>query len=91
MNNRIVIPEYVKIAVDMAGRIYKGEFDEQEKLRGRSTLAGEYNVSPETIRRAMRLLEDMEVVTVSQEVEYMLSLKKKHINLWNALNKRKYR
>lgn len=66
MSNRIVLPEYMKIAVDMAARIFKGEFDEQEKLRGRSTLAGEYNVSPETIRRAMRLLEDMEVVTVNQ-------------------------
>ncbi|WP_058486286.1 TrkA C-terminal domain-containing protein [Defluviitalea phaphyphila] len=60
------VPIYVKIAVDMAGRIYQGEFKESEKLRGRSTLAGEYNVSPETIRRAMRLLEDMEVVTVTQ-------------------------
>lgn len=66
MSNRIVSPRYMKIAVDMAGRIYKGEFSEREKLRGRSTLAGEYNVSPETIRRAMRLLEDMEVVTVTQ-------------------------
>lgn len=66
MQSHIEIPVYVKISVDMAGRIYKGEFLEGEKLRGRSTLAGEYNVSPETVRRAMRLLEDMEVVTVSQ-------------------------
>ncbi|NLK97996.1 TrkA C-terminal domain-containing protein [Defluviitalea saccharophila] len=66
MNSGLEVPTYMKIAVDMAGRIYKGEFLEGEKLRGRSTLAGEYNVSPETIRRAMRLLEDMEVVTVTQ-------------------------
>lgn len=66
MTTHIEVPVYMKIAVDMAGRIYKGEFLEGEKLRGRSTLAGEYNVSPETIRRAMRLLEDMEVVRVTQ-------------------------
>ncbi|NLK21888.1 MAG: GntR family transcriptional regulator [Epulopiscium sp.] len=66
MQSRAGVPVYMKIAVDMAGRIYKGEFLEGNKLRGRSTLAGEYNVSPETIRRAMRLLEDMEVVTVTQ-------------------------
>lgn len=60
------MPRYMKIAVDMASRIYHGDFKEGEKILGRSTLAGEYNVSPETIRRAMTLLEDMEVVSVSQ-------------------------
>lgn len=60
------MPRYMKIAVDLASRIYHGEFKEGEKILGRSTLAGEYNVSPETIRRAMILLEDMDVVTVSQ-------------------------
>jgi len=60
------MPRYMKIAVDMASKIYHGEFKEGEKILGRSTLAGEYNVSPETIRRSMILLEDMDVVTVSQ-------------------------
>ncbi len=62
----IDVPVYRKIALDIAGRICRGEFKEGDKIHGRSTLAGEYNVSPETIRRAVFLLEDMKVVTVSQ-------------------------
>jgi K+/H+ antiporter YhaU regulatory subunit KhtT len=66
MGEHLESPIYKKIALDMASRVYKGEFKEGQRIRGRSTLAGEYNVSPETIRRAMRLLEDMKVIAVSQ-------------------------
>lgn len=58
-------PIYQQIAIDIANRIYSGEFDEGTKIFGRSTLAGEYNVSPETIRRAMILLQDTNIVDVS--------------------------
>ncbi len=77
MFQRHEIPRYMKIAVDMAERICEGEFPDKAKLRGRSTLASEYNVSPETIRRAMRLLEDMEVVTVSQGSGIYINSKEK--------------
>lgn len=60
-------PRYIKIAIDIAQRIYKGEFPEGYKLKGRSTLASEYNVSPETIRRSVALLEDMNVVKVHEK------------------------
>lgn len=66
MNERVETPTYVKIALDMAGKIYRGELKEGQKLHGRSVLAGEYGVSPETIRRAMSLLEDLKVISVSQ-------------------------
>lgn len=59
-------PRYQKIALDIANSIYKGQFKEGEKIYGRSTLAGKYNVSPETIRRAIKLLEDVEVVVSEQ-------------------------
>ncbi|MDI6617731.1 MAG: TrkA C-terminal domain-containing protein [Clostridiales bacterium] len=59
-------PLYQQIAIDVARRIVKGEFEIGSKIYGRSTLAGEYNVSPETIRRAIILLQDMNVVNVSQ-------------------------
>lgn len=66
MSERLEMPRYVKIAVDVAVRIYKGDLPEGGKLRGRSILAGEYNVSPETIRKAMKLLEDRGVVKVNK-------------------------
>jgi K+/H+ antiporter YhaU regulatory subunit KhtT len=59
-------PMYRQIALDIASKICRGELKEGERIFGRSILAGEYNVSPETIRRAMFLLEDMQVVLVNQ-------------------------
>ncbi|EJO5347583.1 GntR family transcriptional regulator [Clostridium botulinum] len=60
-------PKYIKIAIDIAKRIYNKEFKVGEKVRGRSTLSSKYNVSPETIRRAVSLLKDMQVVQVTEK------------------------
>lgn len=56
------IPTYKKIALDIANKIKQGSIEEGEILHGRSSLASKYHVSPETIRRAIMLLEDLEVV-----------------------------
>lgn len=62
---RVTKPVYQQIALDIASRIANGEFQPGTRLSGRSTLAGQYNVSPETIRRAVFLLMDMKIVTVA--------------------------
>lgn len=62
---QITIPRYLKIAVNLSSRIASGEISEGEKLKGRSILATEYNVSPETIRRAMSILSDKNVVEIA--------------------------
>lgn len=67
MSKRTNIPAYLKIALDIASRIVNGDFVEGEKLSGRSTLVGIYNVSPETIRRSIALLQDMDVVIVEEK------------------------
>lgn len=56
--------QYLQIALDLASRIAAGELEEGYRLYGRSVMASEYAVSPETIRRALRLLADMKVVQV---------------------------
>lgn len=61
---KITIPRYLKIAVHLSSRIASGEIAEGQKLKGRSVLSTEYNVSPETIRRSMSILEDKEVVRI---------------------------
>ncbi|MDU7441409.1 MAG: GntR family transcriptional regulator, partial [Clostridium sp.] len=61
MNNSS-IPTYKKIALDIANKIQLNNILEGDILHGRSTLSSKYNVSPETIRRSMILLEDVEVV-----------------------------
>lgn len=62
MSFRMEAPVYARIALDLAGKIASGELAEGEKISGRSLLAALYRVSPETIRRAIQLLEDIEIV-----------------------------
>lgn len=63
---------YKSIALDIAGRIVSGEFPVNSKISGRSLLAGQYHVSPETIRKAIGLLKDESIVSVSQGKEIIV-------------------
>jgi DNA-binding GntR family transcriptional regulator len=63
-NSPLHIARYITIAMDMAERVTNGAYKEGQKISGRSTLAGLYNVSPETIRRALSLLQEAGVVKV---------------------------
>jgi len=74
----------MRIAIDLAHRICNDEFKENDKVRGRSTLAGEYNVSPETIRRSMVLLSEAGVVEVRQKSGIFIKSKK---NAYNFIQK----
>ena len=83
-------PLYQQIAIDVARRIVKGEFEIGSKIYGRSTLAGEYNVSPETIRRAIILLQDMiskdeafKFIDRFKDIESIVSLKTELINFFH--------
>ncbi|MGI6238391.1 MAG: TrkA C-terminal domain-containing protein [Christensenellales bacterium] len=58
------LPQYQRIAYDIASRVAAGEIPVRRKMSGRSLLASEYGVSPETIRRALKLLSDMKVVAI---------------------------
>lgn len=60
------VATYAKIALDIANRIVNGEMPEGRRLSGRSLMSTEYGVSPETIRRAFSLLEELQVVEVMQ-------------------------
>ena len=67
MRQTVVPSQYLQIALDLANRIAQGELPEGSRIYGRSVMASEYNVSPETIRRALRLLADMKVVEVKPQ------------------------
>jgi K+/H+ antiporter YhaU regulatory subunit KhtT len=60
-------PKYEKIALDIAYSIANGEWKEGEMVTGRSTLSGKYSVSPETIRRSLALLEELQVINVIEK------------------------
>lgn len=67
MRETLVPSQYLQIALDLAQRIARGDLPEGSRIYGRSVMASEYNVSPETIRRALRLLADMKVVEVKPQ------------------------
>ena len=67
MKETVVPSQYLQIALDIAQRIAKGELPEGSRIYGRSLMASEYNVSTETVRRALRLLADMKVVEVKEQ------------------------
>ncbi|MCI1209809.1 MAG: GntR family transcriptional regulator [Treponema sp.] len=57
-------PVYVQIALDIAARIMNGNLPQNTKIYGRSIMSSEYSVSPETIRRSLKLLSDVGVVEI---------------------------
>lgn len=67
MRQMTVPAQYLQIAVDVASRVAAGDLREGDRLYGRSVMASEYGVSPETIRRALRLLADMKVIDVKPQ------------------------
>lgn len=82
-------PRYEFIALDIAQRIVNDEFVEGEKLYGRSNLAGLYNVSPETIRRAISLLQDMGAVTAEQGRGILIKSKEAAFRYIDRFNEKK--
>lgn len=78
------IPRYLQIAVDLAARVASGGIAEGDKLKGRSVLASEYNVSPETIRKAMSILSDRSVVSILQGSGILILSKERAIEFVNS-------
>ncbi len=71
MEQREVKPEviasrYQKVAVGIAQRIIEGKYLVGEKLKSRSTIASNFNVSPETARKAINVLVDLDIMAVKQ-------------------------
>ncbi|MDD2574055.1 MAG: TrkA C-terminal domain-containing protein [Firmicutes bacterium] len=72
---RDTVAKYEKIALDIAYSIVNGEWKLGEMVAGRSTLAGKYSVSPETIRRSLALLEELKVVNVIEKKGVLIKSK----------------
>ncbi|CUX31516.1 TrkA C-terminal domain-containing protein [Clostridium sp. C105KSO13] len=61
-------PVYSRVAYDIASQITNGKLKEGQRFSGRSLMGSQYGVSSETIRRAMNLLANMNVIEVQQNV-----------------------
>ena len=69
------VARYEKIALDIAYSILNEEWKVGDMIKGRSTLSGKYSVSPETIRRAIKLLEELLVVEVIEKKGILIKSK----------------
>lgn len=83
------IARYEQIAVDIASRIARHEYAVGDKLYGRSVLAGQYNVSPETIRRAVALLQSVHIVQVEAGRGIIVMDRQKAVDYVEKFNQRK--
>lgn len=63
-NTKIVLPRYQQVAAEVAARIVEGHYRVGDRIYARSALASQYGVSPETARRAICVLADMNIVEV---------------------------
>ena len=70
-------PVYAQIALDICARIARGDLKENTKFSGRSMMSSEYGVSPETIRRALNLLQDENIVEVQHNSGVVIKSKEK--------------
>lgn len=61
---KITSPRYQQIATEIASKIVDGKYKKGEKTFARSAIASEYGVSPETARRAICILSDMDIVKI---------------------------
>jgi len=61
------IPQYLRIAISLGADIADGKYKEGMKMPGLSMLASHYEVSPETVRKAMYMLSDLNIVSVSEK------------------------
>jgi len=79
---------YQEIANEIAHAIVLGEYHEGDKIHGRSTLAGRFNVSPETIRRSIAILQSEGVVDVRQGIGIMVNSKTQAEKFLRSVNQK---
>lgn len=80
---------YEKIALDIAYAIVNDDFKPKEIISGRTTLSAQYEVSPETIRRALKLLEEEDVVKSILRKGVVINDKKFAVAYLNQFNSKK--
>ncbi|HGD5657490.1 TPA: TrkA C-terminal domain-containing protein [Streptococcus agalactiae] len=81
--SEIVTSKYQKIAVAVAQRIANGDYEVREKLKSRTTIASTFNVSPETARKGLNILADLQILTLKHGSGAIILSKEKAIAFLN--------
>lgn len=85
---QIAIPRYQQIALDVASRIVREEYQVGQKIYARSSIASQYGVSPETARRAICVLSDLSIVTSEKGSGVTIQSLENASNFLNQFHKR---
>lgn len=86
--NKSIIPRYQQIAIEIASRIASEEYKVGEKIYARSSIASQYGVSPETARRAICVLCDLDIVTSEKGSGVTIKSYKNAIDFIKQFNER---
>lgn len=81
--SEVTTSKYQKIAVSVAQRIANGEYEFGEKLKSRTTIASTFNVSPETARKGLNILADLNILTLKHGSGAIVLSKEKAIEFIN--------
>ena len=82
------MPRYQQIAVEIATRIANEEYKVGDKIYTRSYIAGHYGVSPETARRAICVLSDLDIVVSEKGSGVTIKSRQNASNFIKQFNKR---
>ena len=88
VKNKISIPRYQQIAIEIASRISSGQYKVGEKIYARSSIASQYGVSSETARRAICILCDLEIVTSEKGSGVIIKSYENAVNFIKQYSKR---
>ena len=92
------LPQYIRVATQIASKIVNEDYQEGLRLPGLSILSSSFSVSPETVRKALSLLEDMNILSIkegsgtfviskvkAQQYLETVSIRQKQVDLSNEL------
>ena len=85
----VSIPRYQQIAIEIASKIVNEEYTIGQKIHGRSSIASQYNVSPETARRAFCILSDLDIITPEKGSGMVIKSRDNAIEFLNQFSNRK--
>jgi GntR family transcriptional regulator len=57
LDHRSRMPLYAQLSDDLRRRIFRGEFDDDERIPSKAAIAADYHVSPRTVDTAIQVLK----------------------------------
>lgn len=84
----VSIPKYQQIAIEIASKIVNEEYAIGQRIHGRSSIAGQYNVSPETARRAFSILADLDIVSPEKGSGMVIKSRSKAVEFLHQFSNR---